>query len=67
MKNRKCPKCNSAQVYKKMSRSHRSYIFISLLSAARLTDYVCTDCGFTESYIFNKDKLNEIKNKWETA
>ncbi len=65
MKNGKCPKCNSTQVYKKRTWGHRSYIVTSVFRFAKLTDYVCTDCGFTEAYIFDQDKLNDIKNKWE--
>ena len=31
---------------------------------AALDNYVCTDCGYIESYIAEKDKLKEIVESW---
>jgi len=31
---------------------------------AALDNYVCTDCGYLESYIAEKDKLKEITEDW---
>ena len=31
---------------------------------AALDNYVCTDCGYLESYIAEKDKLKEITESW---
>ena len=34
---------------------------------AALGNYVCTDCGYVESYISDMDKLVEISQKWDKA
>jgi len=31
---------------------------------AALDNYVCTDCGYIESYIAEKDKCKEIIEDW---
>lgn len=70
MKQGKCPKCGSGEVY---SGSHiypksgpfaSNSIPISLTSIAPLDNYVCTECGYTESYVAEAEKLKEIYVKW---
>jgi hypothetical protein len=39
---------------------------VSIISIAALDNYVCTDCGYLESYIAEKDKLKEIGENWRT-
>jgi hypothetical protein len=34
---------------------------------AALDNYVCTDCGYVESYISDMGKLVEISQKWDKA
>jgi hypothetical protein len=37
---------------------------VTLTSIAALDNYVCIDCGYTESYIGDAEKLAEISQKW---
>jgi hypothetical protein len=42
------------------------YVFTSAFSMPTPTeDYVCTTCGYFESYIADQGKLNEVAQKWE--
>jgi len=62
MKNGKCPKCKSTNVYTKdwglESRkiSGRSQMH---------SDYICTDCGYVESYYTRKEVLRNISEGWK--
>ena len=65
-----CPKCNSDNVYSGASVPLKKGPFgsnaipISLTSIAALDNYVCTECGYTESYVSETEKLSEISKKW---
>jgi predicted nucleic-acid-binding Zn-ribbon protein len=71
MKNDKCPKCGSREIYSGTDVFPKSGPFtsnsipISLTSIAALDNYVCTDCGYVESYIADAHKLKEISRKWQ--
>jgi RNase P subunit RPR2 len=57
MKNGTCPKCNSSKVYFKP----RELREIRLHSRqTEYTDYVCTACGYFETYITDKEALSKI-------
>ena len=73
MKNGKCPKCGSAEIF-----SHQDLLLkggpfgsnsipISLTSMAALDNYVCTQCGYLERYVADSEKLEEITRKWPKA
>ncbi len=70
MKDGKCPKCGStevycgADVYPKTGPFTSNTIPISLTSIAALDNYVCTDCGYVEHFISETGKLKEIFIKW---
>jgi predicted nucleic-acid-binding Zn-ribbon protein len=70
MKNGKCPKCGSAQIYAhedlplKGGPFGSNSIPISLASMAALDNYVCADCGLVESYVADRERLEEIAEKW---
>lgn len=70
MKDGKCPKCGStevycgADVYPKTGPFTSNTIPISLTSIAALDNYVCTDCGYVERFISETGKLKEIFIKW---
>ena len=57
MKSGKCPKCDSSNVYfkpyalDKVTLDGRSVEYVG---------YVCTDCGYFETYITSKDALSRI-------
>lgn len=70
MKSGTCPKCASEAVYSGASIPLKKGPFgsnsipISLTSVAALNNYVCTACGYVESYIGSAERLTEIAKKW---
>jgi len=70
LKENKCPKCGSTDiyagtdVYPKSGPFTRNSIPISLTSIAALDNYVCIQCGYVESYVAETEKLKEISKKW---
>lgn len=75
MKNGKCPKCNSTNVF--MNRSGVEWAdeggWISIWMGSpneRLgkqsyyDSYICVDCGYFENFILDKDILQEVQTKW---
>ena len=70
MKDGKCPKCGSTEVYcgsdvyPKTGPFTSNSIPVSLTSIAALDNYVCTDCGYVERFISEPGKLKEIFIKW---
>ena len=70
MKTGRCPKCGSGEIYSGTNVSFKggghgsNSIPITAWSAAALDNYVCTVCGYVESYISDPDKLQKIRDKW---
>ena len=70
MKNGKCPKCGSVEIYVARDLPLKSGPFgsnsipIGLTSMAALDNYVCVDCGFVERYVADEEKLKEIAKRW---
>lgn len=70
MKQGKCPKCGSREVYHgsgvfpKIGPFVSNSIPISLTSIAALDNYVCAECGYVERYISDDEKLKEIFIRW---
>ncbi|MEJ2588056.1 MAG: hypothetical protein P8165_10880 [Deltaproteobacteria bacterium] len=70
MKQGKCPKCSSDEVYCGSDLKLKSGPFgsnsipISLTSIAAMDNYVCTQCGYVERYISDPSKLKEISIRW---
>jgi predicted nucleic-acid-binding Zn-ribbon protein len=57
MKDGKCPKCSSARV------CYKEYALNNITIDGRgvdYVDYVCTDCGYFETYITDKNALSKI-------
>jgi predicted nucleic-acid-binding Zn-ribbon protein len=71
MKNGKCPKCGSTEIFAGKDLPLKSGPFgsnsipISLTSIAALDNYVCTDCGLVEHYVADAERLKEITKKWK--
>ena len=74
MKNGKCPKCNSATVYTKrqgisFSSSSGFYVYISsewaTKSIKEVDHYICTSCGYFETYVEDKAKLEQVAKDWK--
>ena len=66
MKDGVCPKCKSNEVYFRTPprTDANSVIYIRLMVEARLTYYVCTNCGYVEQYIEEPGKLQRIAETW---
>ena len=73
MKQGKCPKCGSANIYFAEDLPLKSGPFgsnaipVSLTSMAALDNYVCVDCGLVESYVAEKYMLEKIAKKWKAV
>lgn len=73
MKTGVCPKCQSTEIYSgadiplKKGPFGSNAIPVSMTSIAALDNYVCTDCGYVESYVGESEKLEEIRRKWALA
>ncbi len=70
MKDGKCPKCGSDDVFHgtdvpaKTGPFGSNSIPITLISIAALDNYVCAKCGYVESYVASASKLLEISRVW---
>jgi ribosomal protein S27AE len=70
MKDGKCPRCGSDKVFHggdipaKYGPFGSNSIPITMISIAALDNYVCTKCGYVESYISEPARLREISRKW---
>ena len=75
MRSGKCPKCNSTNVF--MNKRGIDYgggwgwleIWMGSPDEAsnRQSDcdsYICSDCGYFENYIVDKEILHEVQTKW---
>jgi predicted nucleic-acid-binding Zn-ribbon protein len=75
MKNGKCPKCDSTNVF--MNRSgvewgdEGGWIDVWIGSPdsrsgkqSEYDSYICVDCGYFENYILDRDILHEVQTKW---
>ena len=62
MRDGRCPRCGSTAVYAK-----RNAFDTTVIDGKRVeTDgYLCTSCGFMESYVSDKGKLDEVVRRAE--
>ena len=66
-----CPKCNTPTVYHKrggigFGGGDGVYVYTSWATRASEADhYICTNCGFFETYVANEKKLAEVTSAWE--
>lgn len=66
MKSGKCPKCQSAKVYRRnFPGGYRSALVLALESGVRLEDYVCSQCGYVESYLEDLSNADKIEKHCE--
>ena len=74
MKNGKCPKCNSTNVFKNqrgMNWGNSGWVELWFGSLEERTNeysdcdsYICTDCGYFENYLLDKEVLQKVQSKW---
>lgn len=71
MKDGQCPRCHSHQVYSSSELSHKSGVSksntipLSFFRTIPLDNYVCTNCGYVESYVAEPDMLSVIEDLWK--
>lgn len=69
MKDGICPKCGSTEVYDdtfkgRLMRGYRDGLALDGFASVPIINYVCVDCGYSESYVQHKNDAERIKNKW---
>jgi predicted nucleic-acid-binding Zn-ribbon protein len=73
MKQGKCPKCGSTNIYSAADLPLKSGPFgsnaipVSLTAMAALDNFVCVDCGLVESYVADESMLKRIAKKWKSV
>ena len=64
MKNGKCPKCGSTEVYMtSIGPGQRGYRQLSMFTSVRLAEYICCGCGLVESYLDDMNAVEKIKGR----
>jgi predicted RNA-binding Zn-ribbon protein involved in translation (DUF1610 family) len=65
-----CPNCGSSEVYAGAKVGLKAGVYgsntipISFWYSGILDNYVCVDCGYVESYISDRARLEEVRKKW---
>jgi hypothetical protein len=65
-----CPQCASSRIHSgaaidgKEGLRGGNRIPLDATHYASLDNYVCLDCGYTESYISDRSALNRIEKQW---
>ncbi len=70
MKDGICPKCHSTNVF---TKERGTWWGEGLRLSTRFMDkvdlhyqtYICTECGYFENYVTDKDELAKVAEKWE--
>ena len=66
-----CPKCGHATVHSgrdiPVKGSSGNTIPIDFQNSVALDNYVCVTCGYVESYISDRDALQQIDEAWPEA
>lgn len=66
-----CERCGSRDIHSgakidgKEGLHGSNRLPIDSQTSVDLDNYVCVDCGYTESYISNRGILNRIQNQWQ--
>ena len=61
MKNGKCPKCGSNEIYAFTSITVRHLLPVAMLRIVSLGDYICCQCGFVETYLWDMNDIDKVK------
>jgi len=64
MKDGICPKCESKEVHIYKNTAAELSIGLSFFGAAGLIYYICTDCGYVELFVEDREKLPRIAEKY---
>ena len=69
MKSGTCPKCGAASVFTRQAGVSRGDGGVHIYTGAvtkpsKLDDYICTSCGYIESYIADAEKRLAVEKVW---
>lgn len=69
MKCGKCPMCGGSSVFVRQAGVSRGdggvHVYTGRVTKpTKLDDYVCTSCGYTESYVPDAEKLQAVEKSW---
>jgi len=74
MKDGTCPKCNSKAVYHEQNGIYvpkmLGGVFVRTDTGnmgSNTDDYICTECGYMERYLDDKEKLKAVAKAWKQA
>lgn len=63
-----CPKCASTEILKIPGRiasnGGTNFIVLGFLKYAKVTRYVCENCGYSEEWIDRKSDIEALKRKF---
>ena len=73
MKSGTCPKCGSKAVHHEQNGIYIPKMFGGAFiqtnaggnMGSNTDDYICTDCGYMERYLDDKEKLKEVAKTWK--
>ncbi|MFZ4579649.1 MAG: hypothetical protein ACOYOB_14760 [Myxococcota bacterium] len=73
MRSGTCPKCAQSSVYRSGEKRSFSYgdggFFVHvgewMVTPSTLEQYICSRCGYFESYILDPAKLQKVEAKWQ--
>ena len=68
-----CPKCQTPTVYRRVggisyggSASSKVFVHTSWMTAASpVENFICTRCGYFETYVIDEAKMAEVTSTWE--
>jgi hypothetical protein len=64
MKDGICPKCEAREVHLFTRTAAELSINLSFFGSAGLAYYICTNCGYVELFVEDKEKLPRIAEKY---
>ena len=64
MKDGFCPRCNAKEIYFYLNAAAEMSIKLGFFDSAGLIYYICTNCGYVELFVEDKDKLPLIAEKY---
>lgn len=64
MKDGICPKCNQKEVHFYLNTAAELSINLSFFGSAGLIYYICTNCGYLELFVEDKENLPKIAEKY---
>ena len=64
MRDGRCPKCDAETVHAVTEPPAGGLLQTGWLSRVPITHYICVTCGYTESYVLDRGRLDEITRTW---